>query len=207
MPFMRGLGALIVLQAAATLIRPAATKPIEELDADVQARGYEPVEALELEADPKWLHRLAIRPGHTEQLTHDTFTSWVQENVVKKKTVIVRWIATSDTSSCSWGVQRHFAEGMKKEQEGDPDDERPSNKMRSHNPTEAEACRILAQSSHLWNHVAMSYSNDPSVVFGDVVIADSSARVGYIQKAIGTNREGEEGERGHSPEVSVCCCA
>eukprot|EP01047_Picozoa_sp_COSAG01_P083825 COSAG01_NODE_17712_length_1129_cov_1369.589320_1_plen_40_part_10 len=40
MPLMRGLGALIVLQAAATLIRPAATQPIEELDADVQARGY-----------------------------------------------------------------------------------------------------------------------------------------------------------------------
>eukprot|EP01047_Picozoa_sp_COSAG01_P037419 COSAG01_NODE_2971_length_6775_cov_5.071001_2_plen_288_part_00 len=133
---------------------------------DLPPLPEEPEPPLEpkLTGDPKWLQRLYIRPGHTQQLTKDNFDAWIKEAVDAKKTAFVRWISTDDTQDCSWIAARHHSKGY------------------IPTPKKEEHCKLLSQSSQLWNAVAEKHKDDDTVVFGDVVLSEWKDLVAEITK-------------------------
>ena len=53
-----------------------------------------------------------MRPAHTAKLTPDTFDEWVQTAVDNKKTAVVRWMMSDDsTNDCSW-LKKGYMVGM-----------------------------------------------------------------------------------------------
>jgi hypothetical protein len=157
--------AALVLTAVAPSAPPLPPKPAHG-DAPEPADSGKPKP--KLTGDPKWLTRLHTRPGHTKQLTKDNFDEWVTDAVNGKKSAIVRWISTDDTSDCSWIIQRHGSSG--------------DQTLGGDKPPKQDYCKILAKSSQQWNEVAEKYKDDSTVVFGDVVLSDWKDLVEDVKK-------------------------
>eukprot|EP01047_Picozoa_sp_COSAG01_P020136 COSAG01_NODE_1139_length_11544_cov_249.103801_4_plen_325_part_00 len=155
--------AALVLTAVAPSAPPLPPKPAHG-DAPEPADSGKP----KLTGDPKWLTRLHTRPGHTKQLTKDNFDEWVTDAVNGKKSAIVRWISTDDTSDCSWIIQRHGSSG--------------DQALGGDKPPKEDYCKIMAKSSQQWNEVAEKYKDDSTVVFGDVVLSDWKDLVEDVKK-------------------------
>jgi len=157
--------AALVLTAVAPSAPPLPPKPAHG-DAPEPADSGKPKP--KLTGDPKWLTRLHTRPGHTKQLTKDNFDEWVTDAVNGKKSAIVRWISTDDTSDCSWIIQRHGSSG--------------DQALGGDKPPKEDYCKIMAKSSQQWNEVAEKYKDDSTVVFGDVVLSDWKDLVEDVKK-------------------------
>ena len=143
----------------------------------------------------------AMRPAHTTKLTPDTFDKFVQDATDNKKTAFVRWMFSDDmTKDCKW-VRKGFHiwghmdgdwhEGDDLEgpvdENGDPiedeaeegGEEFPIDLLVKQAKT--DPCGLAQAQAAAWNDITKKYSNDPDVVFGDVVVADHKELVAQLK--------------------------
>jgi len=159
---------------------------------------------------------LQMRPAHTTKLTPENFDEWVAKAVDNKKTAMVRWMASDDSSkSCEWlgkgflfdepdESEIEYVEGSTEPDHSMPDG--PDHYDQLQKEMRTEPCAVCRAMAKAWNDVTLEYKDDPDVFFGDIVLADPAVKAvsdklksGYTPTGLGYG--GVKDYEGEGPET------